>query len=267
MIEDDRLDGGKPFDWGRAAEDYAAYRDIYPAEFFQKIRDAGLCVPGTRVLDLGTGTGVLPRHLYDTGARFVGTDISAEQIEQAKLLAAKGRMDIEFRCAPAEESPFPADSFDTVTACQCFFYFRHEILAPALYRLLKPGGRLAALYMAWLPYEDLIAGESERLVLRYNPAWTGGRETRRPIAVPPDYLPYFQPERREVFDLKVPFTRESWHGRMRACRGIGASLQPGQIAAFDREHRALLEKIAPERFEVRHYAAISVWKSKKQGTL
>ena len=42
------------------------------------------------------------------------------------------------------------------TACQCFFYFNHQVLAPRLSRMLKPDGRLALLYMAWLPGEDTI---------------------------------------------------------------------------------------------------------------
>lgn len=29
---------------------------------------------------------------------------------------------------------------------------------------------------------------------------------------------------QEVYDIEVPFTRESWHGRMKTCRGVGASL-------------------------------------------
>ena len=28
------IDNGKQFDWGLASEDYAKYRDIYPAEFY-----------------------------------------------------------------------------------------------------------------------------------------------------------------------------------------------------------------------------------------
>ena len=28
------IDGGKAFDWGRTSEDYAKYRDIYPAAFY-----------------------------------------------------------------------------------------------------------------------------------------------------------------------------------------------------------------------------------------
>ena len=29
-ITDAAIDGGRPFDWGRASADYAKYRDIYP---------------------------------------------------------------------------------------------------------------------------------------------------------------------------------------------------------------------------------------------
>ena len=38
---------------------------------------------GKTVLDIGTGTGVLPRNMYKYGAEWTGTDISPEQIEQA----------------------------------------------------------------------------------------------------------------------------------------------------------------------------------------
>ena len=62
------IDGGKPFDWGKTSQDYAKYRDIYPKVFYQKIADRGLCVKGQKVLDIGTGTGVLPRNMYRFGA-------------------------------------------------------------------------------------------------------------------------------------------------------------------------------------------------------
>ncbi|MBR3863043.1 MAG: class I SAM-dependent methyltransferase, partial [Clostridia bacterium] len=86
-IVDKRIDGGKAFDWGRTSVEYAKYRDIYPQEFYNKIISRGLCVDGQTVLDLGTGTGVLPRNLYRYGAKWVGTDISKNQIEQAKKLS------------------------------------------------------------------------------------------------------------------------------------------------------------------------------------
>ena len=45
---------------------------------------------------------------------------------------------------------------------------------------------------------------------------------------------------------------------MRACRGVGASLSEEELARWDREHRELLHRIAPEQFEVSHYAALMV---------
>lgn len=184
-IKDSRIDGGKAFDWGRVSRDYAKYRDIYPEEFYQKIVSRGLCVQGQRVLDLGTGTGVLPRNMYRFGADWVGTDISENQIGQAKRLSEG--MDIEYRTVSAEDIDFPDNSFDVITACQCFWYFRHEKLVQGFRRILKPGGKILILYMAWLPFEDDIAGESEKLVLKYSPEWSGAGETPHPIFIPECY--------------------------------------------------------------------------------
>ena len=202
-MELSHIDHGRPFDWGRASADYARWRDIYPPEFYRHLLDQGLCTAGQRVLDLGTGTGVLPRALYRYGARFTGVDPAPEQIRQARTLAARDGLDIDFRCAAAEDCQFPDGSFDAVTACQCFTYFDHARLAPRLHRLLRPGGIFAVLYMAWLPGEDPVAGQSEELILRYNPLWTGCGEIRHPIDVPADYGPWFAVEAQEVFDLRV----------------------------------------------------------------
>jgi Methylase involved in ubiquinone/menaquinone biosynthesis len=261
MIENETIDNGKGFDWGLASADYGRYRDIYPEAFYQKILSLGLCAKGQRVLDLATGTGVLPRNLYRFGAKFTGADIAANQIAEARRLSAG--MDIDYVVSAAEALAFPDDSFDAVTACQCFEYFDLPVLVPKLARMLKPGGRFAILYMAWLPDESDIARQSEELVLKFNPEWTGGGYKRRPIGDPDWAKAFFELENKAAFDLDVPFTRESWNGRMRACRGIGASLPGVEIAQFDREHRALLEKIAPESFNIPHYSTMLILKVKK----
>ena len=257
-IKDKRIDAGKAFDWGRTSKEYARYRDIYPEEFYQKIAGRGLCIDGQRVLDLGTGSGVLPRNMYRYGASWTGTDISPEQIEQAKILADGADMKIDFQAVSTEQLDFPDESFDVITACQCFWYFDHEKVMPKLAELLKPNGKLVILYMAWLPFEDKIAGASEELVLKYSPKWSGAGETRHPIWIPDIAYDYFEMEDHEEYDLMVPFTKETWHGRMRACRGVGASLSEEELVRWDKEHRELLDRIAPEEFNVLHYAAIAV---------
>ena len=261
-IKDDRIDSGKAFDWGKTSREYAKYRDIYPEKFYQKIVDRGLCIKGQRVLDIGTGTGVLPRNMYKYGARWTGTDISPEQIEQAKILADDSKLKIDFQAVPTEQIEFEKESFDVITACQCFWYFDHEKVMPKLAELLKTDGKLLILYMAWLPYEDKIAGASEELILKYSPTWSGAGETRHPIWIPDIAYVYFEMEDHEEYDLMVSFTKESWHGRMRACRGVGASLSEEELARWDKEHKELLDRIAPEQFEVSHYAALTVWRKR-----
>ncbi len=87
-ITNTQIDCGKAFDWGKTSADYAKYRDIYPQEFYDKIVRRGVGIKGQNILDLGTGTGVIPRNMHSYGAKWTGTDISENQIEQAKLLSA-----------------------------------------------------------------------------------------------------------------------------------------------------------------------------------
>lgn len=259
-ITDETVDGGKAFDWGKTSADYAKYRDIYPQEFYNKIINRKLCINGQNVLDLGTGTGVLPRNMYRYGAKWTGTDISENQVEQAKALSRD--IDVDYYTLPAEKIDFPDNSFDVVTACQCFWYFNHKQILPTLLRILKPNGRILVLYMAWLPFEDKIAGASEKLVLKYSPKWSGAGETVHPILIPDCYHKQFELVYHEEYSLAVHFTRESWNGRMKACRGIGASLTDKEIAAWEQEHIQLLAEIAPLEFDILHYAAVAELRKK-----
>jgi SAM-dependent methyltransferase len=257
------IDAGRPFDFGRTSSDYARYRDIYPEIFYRKIADKGLCVNGQKVLDIGTGTGVLPRNMYHYGAEWTGIDISAEQIEQAKRLSEAEGMNISFQVKAAEDIDFPPESFDIVTACQCFWYFDSKTVIPRIADILKDDGILLLLIMEWLPFEDEIAGESEKLVLKYNPEWTGAGETRKPVHIPDIAYDYFELTDHEEYDINVPFTRESWNGRMKTCRGIGASLSPAEITEWEKEHKKFLQMNAPKNFTVLHFAASATLKKKK----
>lgn len=262
MIVNKQIDGGNGFDWGKTSNDYAQFRDIYPAEFYKRIVDLGLCVKGQRVLDLGTGTGVLPRNMYRYGADFTGADISENQIAQAVRLSKEKQMDIKYIVAAAEDVSFPDESFNVITACQCFLYFDQAVVLPNIHRMLAAGGRFCMLFMAWLPEENRIAKASEELVLKYNPSWTGAYIRRLPVEAPILSKDLFDVEHAIAYDSNVRFTRESWHGRMRACRGIGASLSDGQISEFNVEHMDLLQSIAPDSFDILHYVTVLVLKKK-----
>lgn len=257
------IDKGKDFDWGKTSSNYAKYRDVYPQEFYDYILNLGLCKDGQNVLDLGTGTGVLPRNMYKYGAKWTGTDIAKNQIEQAKALAKKAGMDIDFYTIRAEEVSFPDNRFDVITACQCIWYFDHNITSESFARMLKPNGKFLILYMGWLPYEDSVAGKSEEIILRHNPDWTAYGDKVQPVWVPDQYSKHFTLLSQKEFRVDVPFTREGWHGRMRACRGVGASMSQEQVAAWNKEHKEMLKKNAPENFMVKHYISIAELQVKK----
>lgn len=65
---------------------------FYPEIFYNKIIERNLCIRGQKVLDLGTGTGVLPRNMYRFRAEWIGTDISENQILQAQILSDKSNV-------------------------------------------------------------------------------------------------------------------------------------------------------------------------------
>ncbi len=261
IIQD--IDKGKAFDWGKTSKDYAKYRDIYPQEFYDYVLNMGLCKDGQNVLDIGTGTGVLPRNMYRYGAKWTGTDIAENQIEQAKELAKEIGMDIDFFTAKAEEVSFPDNTFDVITACQCIWYFNHDITSETFAKMLKPEGNFLILYMGWLPYEDPVAGKSEEIILKHNPDWTAYGDTVHPVWVPDQYLKNFELLSQEEFRVDIPFSREGWHGRMRACRGVGASMSPEQLSAWDKEHMDMLTENAAENFMVKHYISIARLQVKK----
>ena len=253
---EEKFDNGKPFDFGKTSADYAKYRDIYPPAFYEKLVELKLGVKGQKCLDLGTGTGVLPRNMYKYGATWIGTDIAENQIKFARELTKKSGMNIEYKVSSSEALDFPFESFDVVTACQCFGYFDKSIILPKIHRWLKDGGHFAVLFMAWIPSESEIAAKTEELVLKYNPDWNGGGWKRNKVTMPEWAKDFFELEDGIGYDVPVTFTRESWNGRIKSCRGIGASsLTPEQIAQWEKEHLSYLATV-PESFDIIHYVTI-----------
>jgi len=99
--------------------------------------------------------------MYQYGTKWTAADISENEIKQAKRIS-KG-LDIDYYVVLAEDINFSDNSFNVITACQCFWYFKHETIMPKLYHILKQERSIFVVYMAWLPFEDKIAGSSESL--------------------------------------------------------------------------------------------------------
>jgi ubiquinone/menaquinone biosynthesis C-methylase UbiE len=238
------VDNGQSFDFGKTASEYAKYRDIYPQELYDRLFSLGVGTPGTNWLDLGTGTGVIPRGLAKNGSNIIATDISAEQIEQAKRLSSNFD-NIVYRTCPAEDIDYPDNYFDVITACQCFWYFDPNVVVPKIKRMIKPNGLFLKVYMSYLK-DDPIASKSHALVKELNPNWVGGSSAVQDLK-----MHYFDNPQMVNFFIDLPFTKDSWHGRMKACRGVLASMDKDTFEMFEKRHLELLDHL-PQQFTVKH---------------
>ena len=176
-------------------------------------------------------------------------------------------MNIEYIVSPVEKLDFPSATFDVVMACMCFTYFDKSILMPLLKKILKANGRFLIASLVWLPGESAIAKASEELILKYNPEWNGvgyKRPSFESNGLPTTYKvgsdSEFEVDKSFALDIPVTFTRETWHGRMRATRGLAvSSLTQEQKASFDKEHMDFLRK-QPETFDILHSATFCILK-------
>lgn len=256
------IDGSNEFDFGKTSEFYAKFRDIYPSSMYEKLINFGIGKNGQKILDLGSGTAVIPINLSSTGARFTAADISENQIAFGKKLAErKGIKNIDFKVCPAEKTGFKDNSFDVVTAVQCFHYFDAEKAAEEIKRVLKPGGIFCKIFMDWLPFEDDKIREMESLVLKYNPNWSGNGFKEYKYIFPDWAENRFNIETVHSYNTTLEFKKEDWIGRIISCRGIGASLTEVKIKEFEEEYREILNKYN-EPLKLKHQIHIEVYRKK-----
>ncbi|MGX5213518.1 methyltransferase domain-containing protein [Streptomyces violaceus] len=123
-----------------AAAQYAANRPSYPPALFDAIEDlAGHPLPGSRVADIGAGTGIATALLNARGA-----DVIA--VEPGDGMAAQFR-----RTLPAipivrgtgDDLPLADASLDFVTYAQAWHWTDPARAVPEALRVLRPGGALA----------------------------------------------------------------------------------------------------------------------------
>ena len=134
------------------------------------VRFAGVRT-GDRVLDVGTGSGLVAIVAAQQGARAVGADPTPELLAKAKENAAlAGHPDIEWQEGTAEALPFRDATFDVVLSQYAHMFSpQPEAAAREMLRVLKPAGRIA--FAAWRP--DGLAPRLMGLAFRYLPPMPG----------------------------------------------------------------------------------------------
>ena len=114
--------------------------------------------------------------------------------------------------------------------------------------------------MNWLPFEDEKIAEMELLVLKYNPSWSGCGFKSFCYGYPKWAKGRFEIDTIHSYNADLCFSKAQWLGRIKTCRGVGASLSVDEVSAFEAEYACLLEKYS-EPLHLKHQVHIEVYRA------
>jgi SAM-dependent methyltransferase len=218
-------------------DNYARARPGYPERVYDLLRAHAGLGPGSRVLEIGPGTGQVTGRLLDAGAEVVAVELGTRLAATLRRARPDRRLTVvEGDFATVDVPPGP---YDLAACATAWHWLDHAVAVPKLARLVRPGG--------WLAVWWHVFGDSWR-----RPPWRDGldelyarvfpEELRPRDEVPPPMMvteriaeltagDYFGPARAEVI---------RWQARLDApaVRRLFASFSA--VAQLPPDRRALV---------------------------
>ena len=143
--------------FGADAERYERTRPAYPDALLGRILDA---CPGTDLLDVGCGTGIVARQLQAAGAAVLGVEVDDRMAQLAR------RQGIEVEEAAFERWQPRGRTFDGVVAGQTWHWIDPDAGALVASRALRPDGRLAVFWNIGEPSSSQLTDAFARAYAR-----------------------------------------------------------------------------------------------------
>jgi SAM-dependent methyltransferase len=128
--------------FGSVAELYDRARPEYPAAIFDDLGEIAGLEPGSRVLEIGPGTGKATAELVRRGYAVTGIELSAELAGIARRNVPEARIEM----GDFESWEPQAPGFDAIVAFAAFHWITPDLRYAKPVRLLRPGGALAVVH-------------------------------------------------------------------------------------------------------------------------
>jgi len=121
--------------------DMAAWQNIFAGAIGERCQ---------KILDVGTGPGIVANLLADLGHEVTGIDTSVEMLNRARENTQALNRHLKFIQADVEDLPFEDSSFDAVVSRYVMWTIPNPTAAlEEWHRVLKPGGRLVIVDGKW----------------------------------------------------------------------------------------------------------------------
>jgi SAM-dependent methyltransferase len=241
-------------DLEKAAAELGQFRAGFPDELFERLAAVDIGLPNQQVLDIGTSTGAIARGFARRGCAVVGLDPSGALLEEAKRISQRHDHQIEYVIGTAERSGLDTNSFDVVSAGQCWHWVDRPAALREVKRVLRPGGHVVFAQFDWIPLPGNAVEATEQLIESYNPEWKlGGGTGHHPEWLGEVRSGGFHDIETFSFDVEVTYAHRAWRGRVRASAGVRASLSGGKLTRFDETlRRTLTESFPAEPIRLLH---------------
>lgn len=126
--------------FNKKAANYAKGRPEYPEDILKFLAANSVSI-GTKIADIGSGTGIFSKALLKLGAEVWGIEINQEMRAKAEENLA-GNILFHSVSGAAENTNLPDASVDFISAAQAFHWFDKEKFRQEARRILKPDGKI-----------------------------------------------------------------------------------------------------------------------------
>jgi SAM-dependent methyltransferase len=168
------------------AERYDRVRPGYPAELLTDLNELAGVAPGSRVLEIGCGTGKLTVQLAALGCEILAVELGPNLADLARRNLARFP-NVSVVTSAFEDWNPPTEAFDAVVSASAFHWLDPKTRVPKAADVLRRGGSLAIVITHHVAREqDSFFDDVQECFERWDPAYVPDSRPPRPADVPID---------------------------------------------------------------------------------